>query len=215
MLKQTIHYTDYNDQPREVVEYFNLNEAEIIEMETSSPNGLQADMQNAILSNDAGKVLGFITMLVQKSYGKKSADGIYFEKSPELLQKFVNSAYYSDFLLGLIEDNGAKGQEFVQQIMPKKLLDRAAAQVQGQKVDAPDRTIHEPSARETFAMSKNAETEVKTETAPEPSPSSVTENEWLEFKKWQNQQKLANPSSAPASPDAFRIREEDPYANGQ
>ncbi len=247
MLKQTIHYIDYNDQPREVTEFFHLNEAEIVDMQAKSVNGIQADMQEAILSNDAGRVLDFIKDLVHRSYGKKSADGVTFEKSPEILQRFINSAYYSDFLLGLIQDNGQKGQDFVRGIMPAKLVERAAAQVQGQNAAPFDTRTYEPSARERFDAAQAASAESGTVVPPnvgsfgQPSypqftqpqqPLSVQENpapsqnpqaaeqvtldtaspeQLARFREWQAQQDAARAAqSAPASPDAFRVREEEP-----
>lgn len=159
MLRQDIKFVDFNGNERTITEYFYLNEAEIVELQAKSVNGIQEEMQDAILSNDAGRVLDFIKMLVHKSYGKKSQDGLNFEKTPEILQKFVSSAYYSDFLLGLIEDNGLRGQQFVQGIMPAKLVERALAQVQGQEAGTVDRTIYGQSARETFAAAQTAKTE--------------------------------------------------------
>lgn len=250
MLKQTIKFTDYEGRDREITEYFHLNEAEIVEMQAKSENGIQTDMQDAILSNDAGRVLDFIKMLVHKSYGKKSQDGINFDKSPEILQKFVSSAYYSDFLLGLIQDDGKRGQEFVQGIMPAKLVKRAMAQVQGQEGGEVDRTVYGESARERFASTQAASAEsgavVQTPVGafgqptypqfsqPEPTPQ-VQENpnirqaqesapttldtaspeQLARFREWQAQQeaaKTAQVSSAPVSPDAFRVREPDPDA---
>lgn len=243
MLKQTIHFTDYNGQQREITEYFHLNEAEIVDMQAKSKNGIQAEMEDAILSNDAGRVLDFIKELVHRSYGKKSQDGLTFEKSPEILQRFINSAYYSDFLLGLIEDNGLKGQEFVKGIMPAKLVERAMAQVQGQQGGEVDRTVYGQSARETFAAAQAASRESGTFSQPEgdplrnsfgqpaypkfpdlavqenptppaqPYPGPQNDAEWNAFQQWQAQQEAAKAtqaSSAPASPDAFRVREEEP-----
>ena len=159
MLKQDIKFVDFNGNERTITEYFYLNEAEIVDLQAKSVNGIQEEMQDAILSNDAGRVLDFIKMLVHTSYGKKSLDGLNFEKSPEILQKFITSAYYSDFLLGLIEDNGLKGQQFVQGIMPAKLVERALAQVQGQNGGDVDRTVYGQSARERFAAAQAAKTE--------------------------------------------------------
>lgn len=214
MLKQTIQFTDYNDQPREITEYFHLNEAEIVDMQAKSVNGIQADMQDAILSNDAGRVLDFIKELVHRSYGKKSADGLTFDKSPELLQRFINSAHYSDFLLGLIQDDGRKGQDFVKGIMPAKLVERAMAQVQGQEAGEADRTIYAPDAREVFA-SAQAESSIQVQQNPEPESPRVPADQFEAFQKWQAQQEAAlqaavNTPSAPVSPDAFRVREVDP-----
>lgn len=247
MLKQTIHFTDYNNNPREIVEFFHLNEAEIVDMQAKSVNGIQAEMQDAILSNDAGRVLDFIKELVHRSYGKKSADGVTFEKSPEILQRFINSAYYSDFLLGLIEDNGRRGEEFVRGIMPAKLVERAAAQAQGQAQPPLDSRSYEPSARERFDAAQAASAEsgavvppnvgafgqpqypqfsqpepqlaVQENPAPSQNPQAAEQvtldtasPEQLErFRQWQAQQDAARQgASAPASPDAFRVREEEP-----
>ena len=238
MLKQTIKFKDYNDQDREITEYFHLNEAEIVDMQAKSTNGIQADMQDAILSNDAGRVLDFIKNLVHLSYGKKSTDGVHFDKSPELLHRFVTSAYYSDFLLGLIQDNGAKGQEFVKGIMPAKLVERAMAQVQGENAAPLDSRTYAPDARDVFAAAQAAKTEgmvdvnttqpvyppqfaqeseaklivnqnpVSTQ-AEYPAPRNAEED--AEFKQWLAQKEAAKmAASAPASPDAFRVREVEP-----
>lgn len=236
MLRQDIKFVDYNGNERTITEYFHLNETEIIKMQAASVNGIQADMQEAVLSNDAARVYQFIEDLVHKSYGKKSQDGLNFDKSPEILNKFVTSAYYADFMLGLIENNGLKGQEFVQGIMPAKLVERAAAKVQGQDGGEVDRTIYGQSARETFAAAQAAKTEgafdVNTTqsqqgafgqptypqfTQPE-QPLKVQDNgpsddELARFREWQAQQdaaKATQVSSAPVSPDAFRVREEEP-----
>ncbi len=242
MLKQTIRFKDYNDEDRTIVEYFHLNEAEIVDMQAKSKNGIQEDMQEAILSNDVGQVLDFITNLVHKSYGKKSADGLQFDKTPELLHKFVTSAYYSDFLLGLIEDNGAKGQEFVRGIMPAKLVERAAAQAQGIAQPPLESRTYEPDARERFAQAQEASRAAQTFSQPEGDPlrgafgqpeypqiavqenpvptaapapqypAPLTPAEDAEFKQWLAQKEAAKQAaaSAPVSPDAFRVREEEP-----
>ena len=240
MLKQDIKFTDYNNNERTITEYFHLNEAEIVELQAKSVNGIQAEMQDAILSNDAGRVLDFIKMLVHKSYGKKSLDGLNFEKSPEILQKFVTSAYYSDFLLGLIEDNGLKGQEFVQGIMPAKLVERALAQVQGENGGEPDRTVYGQSAREQFAAAQAAKQSATLDvnsTYPagsfgQPSYPQVQQQETQEtarktmadlsaeekarFDQWLAQkeaEEATRSAAAPSSPDAFRVREDEPNSS--
>lgn len=237
MLRQDIKFVDYNGNERTITEYFHLNEAEIVELQAKSVNGIQEEMQDAILSNDAGRVLDFIKMLVHKSYGKKTQDGLNFEKTDEILQKFISSAYYSDFLLGLIEDNGLKGQAFVQGIMPAKLVERALAQVQGQDGGLPDRTVYGQSARETFAAAQSAKVDNAPTNAfgqpsypqftPAEEPLKVQQSEpqqaktisdlppdqLARFQAWLAQKEAAEAtqqSAAPVSPDTFRVREEDP-----
>jgi hypothetical protein len=208
MLKQVISFTDFNNQPRTVTEYFNLSEAELVDMQASSKDGIQVEMEDAIKSNDAKRVLDFITMLVHKSYGHKTEDGLRFQKSPQILQEFIDSAYYSDFLLGLIQDNGTKGEEFVRGIMPKKLLDRALAKVQGEETSQ-----YQPSAREQFDIRKEQANQpdyprVNESPSPisaeQPGMSAEEKAEFAAFQAWKASRK------AEASPDAFRVREEEP-----
>ena len=231
MLRQDISYVDYNGNPRTITEYFHLNEAEIVELQTGSVNGIQADMQDAIISNDAGRVLDFIKMLIHRSYGKKSEDGIHFDKSEEILHKFITSAYYADFVLGLIENDGVKGQAFVTGVMPKALIDRATAQMQGQQPGEVDRTIYGQSAREAFAAAQAAKSpdistlpfgqpnypQVNNVPAPEPVAPAAVDNAYTseqrqQFEAWVAQQtsQASQQSSAPVSPDTFRVPEEEP-----
>jgi hypothetical protein len=211
MLKQTITFTDYNDQQRTIEEYFHINEAELIDMQAHSEGGIQADLEAAVKSNDIGQILDFIKMLVHKSYGKKSVDGIHFDKSPELTQSFINSAYYSDFLLSLIEENGDKGIEFIKGVLPKKLMDRALAQAQGQPEAAALATQYAPNAREQFAQAQQV--------APQPAPAPVEApqetDEEREFREWKaNRAQAAPTQTVPHDPivaaQPFRVAEEPP-----
>jgi len=148
MLKQTISYTDFNGTDRTEDLYFNLTEFELVEIQTESVNGIQEDMKQAVADKDLRRLLDFIKMLVHKSYGIKSADGRHFEKSPEILQKFVNSALYSDLLLHLFQEEGARAEKFITGLMPKDLLARAIAQSQG---DGSVPSTYKPDAREMNA----------------------------------------------------------------
>lgn len=149
MLKQTINYTDFNGVERTEDLYFNLTEFELVDIQTSSERGIQAEMEDAVKANDLRRLLDFIKMLIHKSYGVKSADGRHFEKSPEILNHFVNSAYYSDLLLNLFQDEGARAIQFITGLMPKDLIERAAAKSQGQ-TGVP--STYAPSARERNAQ---------------------------------------------------------------
>jgi hypothetical protein len=150
MLKETLKFKDYNDNDREVTVYFHLTETEIVELQLRSPEGIEKELQDAIKSNDPQNVWWFLKDLVDRSYGIKSLDGIHFTKNPQILAEFQSTAYYSDFLLGLVQNDGAKGMEFVKGIFPKNLVERATAQIQGQQAGPADRTTYGLSAREQF-----------------------------------------------------------------
>lgn len=224
MIKETIKFTDYNDQEREVTEYFHLSESEIVELQARSPEGIEKELDDAVKSGDVAKVLDFIKDLVHRSYGRKSQDGIQFRKSPEILDEFVNSAYYSDFILSLIQDNGSKGVTFIQGIMPKKLLERALSQVRGEN----PADQYAPSAREQFTtrtaelkpedrgtfgqpaypqVSGHHDDSKVVDNGQTPQQNYMSTDELLEFRKWQEQQKSAQ-NETPV--EGFRVREEEP-----
>lgn len=131
MLKQTINFTDFNGEPRTEDLYFNLTEWELTEIQLSSPEGIQKEMEDAIKAKDLKLLLDFIKMLVNKSYGERDRDGIHFNKSPEIVARFENSAMYAPLMLSLFQDEGARAAAFITGLMPADLVARATAQAQG------------------------------------------------------------------------------------
>jgi hypothetical protein len=148
MLKQNITYTDFNGTKRTEDLYFNLSEFELVELQAGSEKGIQADLQEAINNKDIRALLAFIKMLVNKAYGIKSEDGRHFDKSEEITRRFENSALYSDLLLHLFEDEGARAEKFITGLMPKDLIERATARTQAQSAEAQG---YLPDARELAA----------------------------------------------------------------
>lgn len=246
MLKETITFTDFNDNPATEVIYFNLTKNELIDLEASVDGGLSAMMRSVEDNPTAKNVLELLKTLTHASYGLKSPDGKYFDKSPEITNRFIHSAFYDDFLFSLIENDAQKGLAFIRGIVPAPLLAEAEKQIQARQNSEVDRTAYAPSARETFAA---AQEQKITQSAPDNSgffgqPSypqfnqqdtaiqaitppaetaalrktldNATPEELERFRAWMAakdaEQATSNPASAPASPDAFRVREEDPAA---
>lgn len=126
MLKKTITYTDYNGVERTEDFYFNLSQAEIMEMELSTTGGLGEMIQKIIQSKDVPAIVKIFKELVLKAYGEKSADGKRFIKSPELTQAFAQTEAYSNLFMELATDADAAGN-FVNGIIPKDLAKKAAS----------------------------------------------------------------------------------------
>ena len=72
MLKKTITYTDYNDVERTEDFYFNLNKAEIMEMELSVSGGLTTMIKRVVAAQEAPEIIKVFKDLILKSYGVKS-----------------------------------------------------------------------------------------------------------------------------------------------
>lgn len=133
MLKKTITYTDYNGSERTEDFYFNLTEAELMEMELSTTGGL-ADMINRIVAaQDGPAIIKIFKELVLKAHGEKSADGKRFIKSDEISKAFSENPAYSKLFMELATDSEAAAA-FMNGIVP------AQAQTNGNVTALPGTT---------------------------------------------------------------------------
>ena len=130
MLKKTIEYTDYNGVKRTEDKYFNLSEAEVMEMELSTTGGLAEMIQRIVAAKDAPAIIKVFKELILKAYGEKSPDGIRFIKSEELSTAFSQTEAYSKLFMELATDADEAGK-FVNGIMPSKLSEQQIAALKG------------------------------------------------------------------------------------
>lgn len=120
MLKKTITYTDYNGSERIEDFYFNLTEAESMEMELSTSGGLSEMIRKIVATQDAPAIIKIFKDLILKAYGEKSADGRQFVKSPEISKAFSETEAYSQLFMELATDADAAAK-FVNGITPNKV----------------------------------------------------------------------------------------------
>ena len=126
MLKKTHTYTDYNGTERTEDFYFNLSEAEIMEMEMGTTGGLTEMIKKIVATQDVPAIVKVFKDLVLKSYGEKSADGKRFIKSEEIATAFSQTEAYSDIFMELAT-NADKAAEFVNGIVPAKMSKKLEA----------------------------------------------------------------------------------------
>lgn len=117
MLKKTIKYTDYNGVERTEDFYFNLNKAEIMEMQLTTVGGLDAYLKKIISAQDMPTLMRIFKDLVLKSYGVKSDDGRRFIKNEKLREEFEQTEAYSILYMELSTDAEAAAA-FVNGIIP-------------------------------------------------------------------------------------------------
>lgn len=120
MLKKVIKYNDFDGNEREETYYFNLTEAELLEMDMTTEGGMQAMLEQIIQEKDMPKLWQYFERIVKASYGVKSADGKYFDKSPEQLRKFTQCLAYNSLIMELVGDSDAAAN-FCTGILPKNL----------------------------------------------------------------------------------------------
>lgn len=118
MFKETITYTDYNGTTRSEDLYFNINEAEMILLDNSTPGGLHNKLEAIAKTMDNVQIMNYFMLLIDKSYGVKSDDGKRFVKSPELVEEFKQTEAFNIFFMKLIEEEGY-ADKFVAGILPK------------------------------------------------------------------------------------------------
>lgn len=125
MLKKTITYTDYNGTERTEDFLFNLNKAELMEMEMGTTGGLAEMIQRIVSAQDAPAIMKVFKELILKAYGQKSPDGKRFIKNEELSAEFAQTEAYSQLFMELATDAEAAAA-FVNGIIPNDLSQKAA-----------------------------------------------------------------------------------------
>lgn len=116
MLKKTIKFTDYNGVEREETHYFNLNKAELMEMELSTTGGYAEMAKKIVAAQDTPSIVRVFKELILKSYGEKSADGREFikidENGRQLANRFAQTEAYSVLFMELATDSNAAAAFF-------------------------------------------------------------------------------------------------------
>lgn len=122
MLKKTITYVDYNGTERTDDFMFNLNEAELMEMELSTTGGLAEMIQNIVKAQDAPAIIKIFKDIILKAYGEKSPDGKRFIKINDagvpLSIGFSQTEAYSQLFMELAT-NADEATKFINGIIPK------------------------------------------------------------------------------------------------
>jgi len=127
MLKKTITYEDYNGVERTEDFYFNLSQAELMDMQLGVTGGYAEMLQKIIQAKDQPAIVAIFKELILKSYGEKSADGRRFIKSKELSDEFAQTEAFSELYMELATSDEAAAA-FVNGVIPAKL----AAEVEKQ-----------------------------------------------------------------------------------
>lgn len=125
MIKKTMTYTDYNGNQRTEDFYFNLNKAELAEMQLGTTGGLEEKISAIIMSQDMPEIVSIFKDIILRSYGEKSPDGKRFVKSKERYTAFSQTEAYSDLFMELARD-ADKAAEFINGVIPKMDKDEDA-----------------------------------------------------------------------------------------
>lgn len=120
MIKQTIKYTDYDGIERTEDFWFNLNKAEIMEMELTTVGGMQKMLERIVAEQDSKRIVEIFKDIILRSYGQKSPDGKRFIKSKELTDAFVQTEAYSELFM-LLATNAEAATKFINGVVPNDI----------------------------------------------------------------------------------------------
>ena len=125
MLKKTISYTDYNGVERKEDFYFNLSNAEIMEMQLSTTGGLTEMIKRIVATQDQPALIKIFKELILKAYGEKSPDGKRFIKNAALSEAFEQTEAYSILFMELATNDEAAAK-FINGIVPADMAQQLA-----------------------------------------------------------------------------------------
>lgn len=117
MYKKTMTFTDFNGNERTETFWFNLTEAEVVEMENGVSGGLTNMLENIVAAQDQTAIIETFKNLILKAYGVKTPDGRGFDKSPAVVKAFADTQAYSDLFMEL-SMNSKSASEFFNGILP-------------------------------------------------------------------------------------------------
>lgn len=134
MLKKTITFTNLDGESITRDYYFNLNKAELMQIQMNSKGGLDKKLMKINNEQDVNGLLDFIREIILLSYGEKDEDGIKFVKKKNgvrLADDFEQTEAFSELYMELIsgEDAAEKFNAFIEGILPSDIQSQAKAQL--------------------------------------------------------------------------------------
>ena len=123
MYKKTITYTDYNDVEQTEDFYFNLNKAELMQIQLKNNGTLQAKLERLMNTRETSEIAQIFQDIIDMSYGVKSDDGKRFIKNQEVLDAFKQTEAYSELYVELTT-NADAAVEFITGIIPAKIAEQ-------------------------------------------------------------------------------------------
>lgn len=123
MIKKNITYTDFDGEERTDAFYFNLTEAELLDIELDYGGNMSKAVEGMLERHDAKGLFGIIENLIRHSYGEKSPDGKRFMKNKELTDGFVTTGAYSAMVIELLSDE-KEFEKFMTAVIPSNIRDK-------------------------------------------------------------------------------------------
>lgn len=136
MIKKIIEFLDLDGNKVQEEVLFHLSKADLIQMGTSEDGGIKTYLEDIVASGKPAKIMEGLRFILQTTYGKRSADGKQFVKSPDLFAEFAQTEAYSELLYELVTDAEA-ASNFINGLLPQELLAKATASAAQMTLELP------------------------------------------------------------------------------
>ena len=117
MLKKSISYTDYNGVERTEDFYFNINKAELMELELGTEGGITQKINRLSQTLNGPEIMKLFKDIITLAVCDKSPDGRRLIKNKDVAEGFLQTEAYSILLMELISDPD-KAADFIKAILP-------------------------------------------------------------------------------------------------
>lgn len=120
MLKHPITYENFDGEEQTDFFYFNLNKAELLEMEFENKVGMAQMLQNIVDSRDNGELIRIFKDLILRAYGVRSEDGKRFIKNDQVREEFTQTSAFPELFMSLAS-NPDEAATFLTALLPKDI----------------------------------------------------------------------------------------------
>lgn len=134
MLRKKIAYQDFNGVERKEEFWFNLTEAELMELQFGTVGGFEEMVRKIISTQDKPKLMSLFKEIILMSYGIKSDDGRQFIKNAAVRDAFAQTNAYSKLYMELITDEKAAA-DFINGIVPSNISGKLNKEEYNQKMN--------------------------------------------------------------------------------
>ena len=118
MYKITMESVDFGGTKRTEDYYFNLTQAELVEMQLTTEGGYKEMIEKVLNAKDIKTMSQVFKTILCKAYGVVSPDGRKFVKNQAVLDDFLATQAYSDLYMKLVTDDEAAA-DFFNKVIPQ------------------------------------------------------------------------------------------------
>lgn len=147
MISKTLTYANYKNERKTGTFWFHLKPGSLVLLNARATDMGYEDfkdmMQRFIKENQGVKAYEVIEALMVESYGVMSEDGEYFDQSPEVREKFRQSAVKDALVTDIFTDTD-RATEFFNALIPVDLMKEALAKAEA-KADENTKSENKPA----------------------------------------------------------------------